>query len=346
MKMKKISYPPESGPASGIRKVAFFLIMAGIIVAGTIIGGELIIRIFLPQPNLFPRWEYSPEYGSVFPAETTVISRCPGKWEFFYTINKFGCRGNAIPISDHYDKDNIVVLGDSFSFGQGVNDGEDYPSILAAALNSEFNVINISCPGWGLTQQLRRYYDFGRLYSPRVVILQFSANDLLDNFINRVAVVKEGELSFRNTDRTKGRLKTWISKCFLLQRSQIYCLIRNLYNTELWRKRDEKEAYIGRTEAIPSHEKFYADLLEAFALSLHRSGTRLLMTGPEDSVDWFPYLKKQIDRLEAEGLVTYHRTVPWFDGIEDYGSPEGHSWGRRAHRIVGENLTEVILRKL
>jgi len=340
--MRKKLFPPEGGSISIKRKVFFFLIMAGIIVAGTIIGAELIIRIFLPQPFLFPRWEYSPEYGSIFPADTTVTSGCPGKWEFIYTINKYGNRGAAVPISEHYDKDNIVVLGDSFSFGQGVNDGEDYPSILTAALDDKFNIINISCPGWGLTQQLRRYHDFGRLYSPEIVILQFSANDLLDNFINRVAEVRDGKLAFRNTDRRKGGLKTWISRCYPLQKSQIYCLIRNLYNNELWRERDEKDAYLSRTESIPSHEEFYADLLEAFARSLRRSETLLLMTGPQDSIDWFPYLKKRIESMETEELLTYHRSVPWFEEVEDFGSPEGHSWGRKAHKIVGEKLAEII----
>jgi len=340
--MQEKIYPSEPVSISFGRKVLFLLIMGGIIVAATIIGAELIIRMFLPQPFLFPRWEYSAEYGSVFPAGTTVTSGCPRKWEFIYTINKYGNRGAAVPLADHYEKDNIVVLGDSFSFGQGVNDGEDYPSILSAALDDKFNIINISCPGWGLTQQLRRYHDFGRLYSPGIVILQFSANDLLDNFINRVAEVRAGKLAFRNTDRKKGGLKTWISRCYPLQKSQIYCLIRNLYNNELWRERDEKEAHLSCTESIPSHEKFYADLLEAFARSLRRSGTRLLMTGPQDSIDWFPYLKQRIESLEAEELLRYHRSVPWFEEIEDFGSPEGHSWGKKAHKIVGEKLSEII----
>ncbi len=46
--------------------------------------------------------------------------------------------------------------------------------------------------------------------------------------------------------------------------------------------------------------------------------------------------------MESEGLLEYHPVGPWLDGVEDFGSPEGHSWGVPAHRIVGERLAGII----
>ncbi len=341
--MKK-SPPRPADPAalSRGRKVLFWFLAAGITLVFTLAGAEFLVRILAPQETMFPRWEYSARYGSVFPPETVVIHERPGHWRFVYTTNRFGNRGEAVEIAQTAGKKNIVVLGDSFSFGTGVNDGEEYPAVLGRKLGDGYNVINISLAGWGLTQQLRRYHDFGRLYRPQTVILQFSANDLLDNFVNRVTDVIDGRLVYRDTDRTKSPRQVWMSRCYPLQKSQLYALARNLINRELWRERDRKEEAISRAEAVPSHEKFYADLLEAFARRLQEEGVRLIITGPEDSIYWFPYLSRRMEEMEHAGLLEYRAAGPWLEGVEDYGSPEGHSWGAPAHRIVGERLAGII----
>lgn len=43
----------------------------------------------------------------------------------------------------------VVSLGDSFTFGEGVTTGEDYPSQLAKKLNPEYHVYNFGKPGFG-----------------------------------------------------------------------------------------------------------------------------------------------------------------------------------------------------
>lgn len=300
------------------------------------------VRLIDPQMYLFPRWEYSSRYGSVFPAETTLISSCPGRWKFTYTTNKFGLRGEEISITDQYKKDNIIILGDSFTFGQGVNDGEEYPAVLAAACKDDINVINISCPGWGLAQQLRRYHDLGRLYNPKVVIIQFCGNDLIDNYNNMVAKVVDGKLEYQDVKRKKGWFTIMISKSSILQKSQLYCFIRNLINKNIiYRGREKIEEALNK-EDIPPHEKLYADLLEAFSRELRQEKIKLIILSPEDAIEWFPYLKKRIDDLEDDGLINYIKIEPWFSGVTDYGSPEGHCWGKKAHDIVGRRLVDVV----
>lgn len=63
-----------------------------------------------------------------------MIQACPGKWKFTYTINEYQYRGRMIPISNSYEKENIIILGDSYSFGHGVNDREEYAAIMANKL--------------------------------------------------------------------------------------------------------------------------------------------------------------------------------------------------------------------
>ena len=324
------------------KKILFSLITICIVIIFLLLSGELLVRVIGPQMYLFPRWEYSARYGSVFPAETTIISGCPGRWKFTYTTNKFGLRGEEIPIADYYEKDNIIILGDSFTFGQGVNDGEEYPAVLTAACKDNINVINISCPGWGLTQQLRRYHDLGRLYNPKVVIIQFCGNDLIDNYKNMVAKVVDGKLVYQDVKREKGWFTIMISKSSILQKSQLYCFIRDFINKNIiYRGRQKTEEALNKEE-VPPHEKLYADLLEAFSRELRQENINLIIISPEDAIEWFPYLKKRVEGLENDGLINYIKMESWFSGVTDYGSPEGHCWGKKAHDIVGRNLADVV----
>lgn len=59
-----------------------------------------------------------------------------------YTTNIHGLRGPEIGLKTGK---RIVVVGDSYTFGWGVNEGEDYPSILAGLTKGE--VINFGVPG-------------------------------------------------------------------------------------------------------------------------------------------------------------------------------------------------------
>src|SRR5262249_17457961 len=70
------------------------------------------------------------------------------------------------PISNVYDRPNIVVIGDANTFGLGVADGEEFSALLNNALGTEASVVNLGVPGWGLTSEIRAYYEFGRLFDP------------------------------------------------------------------------------------------------------------------------------------------------------------------------------------
>lgn len=50
----------------------------------------------------------------------------------------------------------VLSLGDSFTFGEGVTTGEDYPSLLAKKLSPDFMVYNFGKPGYGPNDLLFR----------------------------------------------------------------------------------------------------------------------------------------------------------------------------------------------
>jgi hypothetical protein len=333
-----------------MKRQTFLALTTAVVTVGILlIVGELAVRWFSPQDSMYPRWEYSSRYGFENQRNTTIVHESPGEWKYLYWVNEFRYRGEPVPISNSYDKTNIVVLGDSYTFGIGVNDGEEYSAVLQDAIGDQFSVINLGVGGWGLTQQIRRYYEFGQVYSPELIVLQFSGNDPDDNFNYRVTTVKEGKFEFHEPENRFNRLKKYLSTS-IIQKSQLYNLIRNTGFRFLQERRLEQRerAHAEGTqkdEAAPQ-EMLYVHLLRAFAKDLGSRDIPLVMISIKDQLRDYPHLYSEVLQLDDEGSLHCVETSDWFVGVTDYASPEGHKWGTKAHRIVGANLVAPVLQAL
>lgn len=301
------------------------------------------LRFLYPCRVLNPRFESSNEYGFMSYKNKTMTHKLPGKWKFIYTTNEYRCRGKFLPISNIYHKNNIIVLGDSYSFGMGVNDGEEYPSILNEIINENFNVINLSCCGWGLTQQIRRFYEFGILYQPKIVILQYCKNDLEDNFRNRVTTVEKDQFVFHPVSNSIIFLNKYLSDS-ILQESQIYNYLTH-YLFPILKKvviqNSKQKARIDNKQVI--EEDFYIQLMTLFAQDLTKKEIKLILMPVNNEINNNSYLLEKIKDLDNKGYLYYLDIDRWFDEpIENYQSPEGHLWGKKAHQIIGKKLAAII----
>jgi lysophospholipase L1-like esterase len=340
-------------------------LLFGIIFAIAI--GETFLYFFFPQKYMYPNYEYSREYGHMLFPDTTMVHACPQKWRFEYTINQGRYRGKYVPILSSYEKKNIIFLGDSNTFGYGVNDGEEYPAVIKDLLKDHCDIINLAVGGWGLTQQIRRFYEFGKLYRPSVVVLQFCGNDLGDNIIDPVATIENKQFVFSDTTNTIHHKIAFLSKS-ILQRSQIYNLFKNAFFNKLHRaiiKKGLPHYYNNKLHAVilkgevsqddgylnvynkidrtsSEAEDYYIALLDLFARDLHKNGIKLIFISLNNDLEWFPKIKQTVMDLHREKMLFYYETSDWFHGVKDYGTPEGHAWGVKGHRIVGEKLARII----
>lgn len=275
-----------------------------------------------------------------------MVHERPGRWRFVYTINEHGMRGESIPLSNRVDVPNIVVLGDSYSFGSGVNDGEEFPARLMAELEGQYRVVNTGVGGYGLTQQIRRFYEFGRLYAPSLVVLQFCANDPHENLQDEVTQIEDGHFVFQDSDRRFNPYKRWLSESALLQRSQVYAFLRSLY--DIWKQRGEVSDPAAPQRQFGANgtdeEQFYNQLLEAFATDLNRRGIPLLMISVTHQLQKFPSIWQKVHELDEADLLDYREVGDWLEPGHSYGSPEGHLWGVEAHDIIARHLAEIIRR--
>lgn len=338
-----------AAPMSGRRKFALTAAASFIVATVAIVAGEVAIRLIQPQRSLYPRTEYSASYGFLPYPNTKMVHEVAGRWRHVYSTNEFGHRGPAVPISNVYPRPVVVVLGDSYSFGVGVNDGEEFAAVIRERLTGRYDVANLGVEGWGLTQQIRRFYELGQLYQPRMVILQFCANDPADNLLNAVTALEDGRFVFRSSSSGLETLKRYLSRS-ILQKSQIYNLARQVGYSVVREREVEVQmrgavlpanAASGALQTVDPAEARHMKLLAAFAADLDRRSIPLIMFAVDGQLNRFPALRELTMSLHGKGQLHYVEMLDWFpSGVVDTAA-EGH-WAPSVHRIIGEHLSAMI----
>lgn len=105
----------------------------------------------------------------------------PGAPEVRVRINGLGFRGGPMEARKPDGARRVLVLGDSIAFGQGVEEEDTFPSILARMLPGGYQVINASVVGYGTDQEYLLLAREGLRLLPDVVVLGFTPGDVMDN---------------------------------------------------------------------------------------------------------------------------------------------------------------------
>lgn len=102
----------------------------------------------------------------------------------FIQYNREGFRDRDYPTAKPRGKFRILAVGDSQTFGHGIESLEDtFPKLLEKFLNQgmerpQFEVLSFARPGWSTVDQLQFIYKKGFLYQPDLILLNFFHNDL------------------------------------------------------------------------------------------------------------------------------------------------------------------------
>lgn len=103
-------------------------------------------------------------------------------------INSEGLRDYEHQKNKDTDTFRVLVLGDSFTFGVGVNLEESYPKVLETMLNNntsaggpkKYEVINAGIEGYGTEQEYRYLEELWDRYEPNLVLVGLYSNDISD----------------------------------------------------------------------------------------------------------------------------------------------------------------------
>jgi lysophospholipase L1-like esterase len=121
-------------------------------------------------------WRNRPDFSMVGKSPDSFLGHVE------YTHNSKGLRDEEYPYQKPEGTYRVLVLGDSFAYGDGVQRSEAFPEILESLLkeHDSFEVINTGVTGYGLTQETLYYETEGYKYEPDLVMLVFFHNDLTD----------------------------------------------------------------------------------------------------------------------------------------------------------------------
>jgi hypothetical protein len=96
--------------------------------------------------------------------------------------NSRGQRGlDEIPVERRSDKKRMLFIGDSYTFGFDVGDGESFAALLNKNHLPSWEIINWGVPAYGTDQMVLLYEREGIPYKPDVVVMGFYTRDLFRN---------------------------------------------------------------------------------------------------------------------------------------------------------------------
>jgi len=243
------------------------------------------------------------------------------------TVNSRGFRGPE----PEAGKRNVLMLGDSYTFGVGVADDDTLPAQLQRELDRREagrQVLNMGVPGWGLFQEevrLRRVFD---RYKPDVVILTLVLNDLL-------------RLPFEDAETRDSYLRRARIRS-VLSRSTALCFLKERLGGILQSNFGATENY-RQAEGVDKLWEQNAQYLEGIRTFLETKGARFILVAYPSPMDGFE--EKVVDYCRAQG--TEHLSSPRA-AFEGYGRDEltipgdGHPSALAYRLLIGMMADAVV----
>src|SRR5215207_4356877 len=150
-----------------------------------------------PERDRF--WKYDSLLGWAHEPGQEGIFETP-QFHTVVRINENGLRDRGHSYERQNDIERILVLGDSFAWGYGVEESERFSQLLEKSLDVE--VINAGVSGYSTDQELLWYRNEGIKYETDLVIVVLAGNDVGDNdrqLVNTIYykpkfVLEEGKL--------------------------------------------------------------------------------------------------------------------------------------------------------
>ena len=340
------------------------LVLGGLLFGCVVLEGGL--RLFYPQIFLVhPPGMYAldPEIGYVLtPGFKSSMSR--PEFHIDFSTNDIGLRG-INPTSPKANTFRILVLGDSQTWGFGVEDNETYSIRLENLLSAQYpnldiQVLNGGVPGYGTADELAFLKSRGAALQPDLVIVQFlSVNDLKENRTpaSTWATIVDGMLASRE-DATGSETNLSIS---LVEQSQRW-LKKNSY---LARLSFDAIGYLGTRAGLfkdinalwgedfsQEDAKLGQELLVQIAKTSEGLGAEclLLYTTGQAQVIQGTYDRPRSAEVVADAAQIAE--VPWIDVSAEmhersdrnsfYYHQNGH-WTPEGHRVVAEILAKDII---
>lgn len=275
----------------------------------TILLLEISFRLFFPQLDCQEFGQFDEHVGAILKPNYDDLCIALGHETVTrVNLNSLGLRDREYEISKPQGTFRILVLGDSNTFGIGVEQEKVFTEILERSINENeqitrpVEVINAGVPGYGTAQELLFYETKLKVLEPDVVILAFSVvNDVLDNLCfdgnprRPCFRLEGGELKFENPKlpAENGSQNKFSLPGFSINRLHIYWFLQtrleNLASSQPILVRILYGFGINLTHESPLLQSWYTSsiakdgweitsaLLERFKKSVEDEGTKFII---------------------------------------------------------------------
>jgi lysophospholipase L1-like esterase len=305
-----------------------------------------------PERNRF--WKYDSLLGWAHQPGQEGIFETP-QFRTVVRINQKGLRDREHSYERLNDTGRILVLGDSFAWGYGVEESERFSELLETSLGVE--AVNAGVSGYSTDQELLWFRGEGIKYESDLVILVIAGNDIGDNERQLVHTIyykpqfvrEEGHLILTGypVPRTspQGRFIYFLSQrsalaYFLVQR---YFDLVSFYRDFRGDLNNTNSSQIGASAARESFGLTIA-LINEMRNVAESEGAKFMIVSTDR---WWNGLSGEtyrefIDALQNEGfLVLDVEAMPGFDSGEMLIPDDSH-WSRAGHEFVAEKVKEFI----
>lgn len=254
----------------------------------------------------------------------------------------------------------IMVLGDSYIFGGGIDFNDNVSQNLKRLVNEhkgDFNegwVLDVSKPSANNLDHWLTYFEFVKLYKPDIVVLGYSTNDI-DGYLEKDSIEKTE--SFTSREMSSNKRKTFVK--------QVYDVI---YNSELvhftfQKLHNELKAngiIISGSQADAELKSYWQgsenwkksqELLEEIIINCRLNDSQLIVYNfPEINLIKFPNLFTKSDNAIKDFFSKYP-SVYFINGMESFKGQDskkfrlskydGHP-NEIAHKKIAEEIFELI----
>jgi hypothetical protein len=343
----------ERNPKKTILCVVFFGIFAGLILA------ELGARIFLPHwgPTRAERadfWSYDDKLGWAHKKNQQGRFNHPD-FSVQVRINSHGLRDEEYSQA-RTDRKRMLVLGDSFGWGFGVEHDEIFTEIIENK-QPDWEIINASVSGYGTDQEFLYLKEKGIHYKPDVVLLLFSKNDFRNNVLDEQCwyykprfVLSDDQLILQNVPVPKSttvqRLdRFFFGKTYLLKR--IYLKIKIIGIQVRSASKAERQRNAGKTAAKPAHpqkEQYRHRLVKHLITEINSftadHGARLVLV----SVPLGEEQRSVLEEVTARENISYLPLDETFDAAAgEVSFRNDYHWNTTGQRIVADSIERFLI---
>lgn len=291
-------------------------------------------------------------------------------------LNSNGFREREAPYEKNDGRTRILVLGDSQTWGSGVEQRSRFTEVLEGFLQQRginAEVLNFGVVGYATDQELLLFKNLGFRYHPDLVILAFFWNDIFENstavaygypkphfvqhgdkalILHNVPVPKETGTK-KDFPIPQQKQKIWgATKEWLESNSYVYRLLANAIrrNPFLYRLLVERGIAGGPWRDPGSKEwKLTRRLLEALKETVERSGSQFVVVVVPERWDLesatYPLRKPLIREMLDLPSLDLLPALKAAESVNPLYCPNDIHLNQEGHRIIGRALFEYLIKE-